>query len=172
MAQGDPFCEYCGKDCGNAGAKSNHEAACSENPANQEGGGQRAEIERAGRQEATPAAPAGPQGAGEAAGDILFTLANPDAAPPEARKQARSQGISILGSVLHRYNELRFRNEKMQEERAKNAELERADKYVECGECGYQFGPDAVGSNEQVRCPECNTLWVVKDVVGQPEADG
>jgi hypothetical protein len=172
MAQGDPFCEFCGKDCGNAGAKSNHEAACSENPANQEGDGRRAEIERAGRGEATPATPVKSQGAGEAAGNILFTLANPDAVTPEARKQARTQAGGILQSAWNQYNELRFRNEKRQEERAKNAELERADKYVECGECGYQFGPDAVGSNERVRCPECNTLWVVKDAVGQPEADG
>lgn len=51
-----PSCDYCGKECGNAGGKKNHENSCDQNPANQ-AAAQQAQAERA--RAAEPAEPVG-----------------------------------------------------------------------------------------------------------------
>lgn len=173
MATTDAICQYCGKDCGNAGAKTNHEAACPENPANQDAAeqGDSAEIRRAEADPATPAPAQGAQSAGAVAGDLLFTLTNGDDVPPEARANAVSQGIGLLGQVIDRYQRLRHRNQEMKEERAQQARLEPAVEYPACDECGYQFGAEDIGSDDQVRCPDCGALWNIVVDGGGTEAN-
>lgn len=173
MGQSDATCQYCGKDCGNAGGKANHESSCPENPANQnaDDGARSAEIRRAEPQGAAPAPADGAETAGAAAGDLLFTLTHGDDLPPEARANAVSQGIGLLGQVVDRYQRLRFRNEEMKEQRAQQATLERAVDYPECGDCGYQFGAEDIGNDDQVRCPECNALWNITVEQEAPEAE-
>lgn len=159
MSEDDLTCRYCDAGpFGNKGAQTNHENACDHNPENQT-------AERPARRETQDARPAPTSGqdagAGQTAGDLLFTITHGDDLPPEARANAVTQGIGLLQQIANRYNELRFRNEELKEQRAQSAQLERAVEYPECEECGYQFGPDDLGTDEQVRCPGCDTLYNV-----------
>lgn len=160
MADGDAVCQYCRKDCGNAGARTQHESACPENPANEGADRGGSDIERANAARARPE-PSG-QGAGETAGDLLFTLTHADQVPPEAKAEAVQEGLGLLGNIVQRYQALRFRNEQRIEQRAQRAELQPAEAYPQCPKCEYQFGPEDLGSEELVRCPECDQLWEIE----------
>lgn len=162
MATDDLTCDFCGTALGNAGAKTQHENACDQNPANQ-GGQQDQQLDRREVREARPVSQEqGAGGAGQAIGELLFAITS-DEASPQTKGKAAAQGLGLAGQVIQSYQDLRFRNEQRKEETAKAVELEPAVDYPACGECDYQFGSDDVGAGEgQVRCPECGALWNIR----------
>lgn len=159
-------CQYCPRDdFGNAGARASHEAACDQNPANQESGGGGGREQRAAppaRREAEgqgELAMAEEQGPGSRLADIGIALFDDDVAP-QKRTEAVGGLLGLAQQGVNRYNQYRQAKMAEQEERAKNVELEKVADLPKCGECDYQFGPDDIGINdERVRCPECQSLW-------------
>ena len=158
MANTDITCQYCGREFGNAGAKTNHEAACDQNPANQQqpaqgGRGQAAtpaRQEQPPAQEAVPATQQGGGGAGSAAGELLFALTSDDV-DQRTKGQAAAQGLGLLGQAFQKYQDLRFRNEQRKQQRAANAQLEPAVDCPPYPECGYQSAVEGGGDAEQER---------------------
>lgn len=154
-----PQCQYCGQDIGNAGALSQHEAACDQNPANQDG------SEQLPAQQTQPAGGAQlqrqQQNPGAGIADTLFVLANFDEMPTDTRRAAVQQSAGMLGGMLNRYLDLREKSLERQEHRARNAELSPIEELPTCPECDYQFSTDEVKRNE-VRCPDCNRLYSVE----------
>lgn len=156
-------CTYCGRECGNAGAKKNHEEACDENPDN--AGGQRARppARDQGRQADRRADPPARRDEGRGTGDALadgLIAAIDDDIPQQTRTQAITEGLGAVGTIISRWQEHRQQKMEMREERAKNVELEPVEDLPACGECGYQFGAEDIGlKDEKVRCPECNTVY-------------
>lgn len=168
MSADAAICKYCGKDCGNAGARTNHEPACPENPDNQSGGDRRRRDpgdrrrDVPDRRDGGEIAPRGDQGgAGAALADIGIALFDDDV-EPQQRGQALGGLLGLAQQGVSRYNQYRDMKMQQQEHRARNAELEEVTNLPECGECGYQFTADEIGFNdEHVRCPECQKLWRV-----------
>lgn len=160
-------CQYCGKDCGNEGARTNHERACPENPANQGTQNRATPARREPKpSETRPVRQSESASAGGTLADALIAVSDDDA-PLEARQKAVKDGLGIIGDAIARYQSYREKKMQQQEMRAESAELEEVVEYPVC-ECGYQFGPEEIGiNNTQVRCPECRKLWEIKDVEGE-----
>lgn len=161
----DLKCQFCGRDCGNAGAKTQHEAACPQNPANAQqeparrAGG--ADPPQPGQQETAPAMPSG-QGAGELFGSIVRVV-DPDL-PPEERARGARGVLGFLGDGFQWYQSYRQRKMEEQEMRAQQVELGEPENlpFPKCKNCGYQFDEDDIGlSDNKVRCPECTTLYPI-----------
>lgn len=170
-------CQYCGREFGNEGAKTNHERACDSNPTNQGGGqahasqqAQRGQQARPPARQQQPAQQGGqmaPANQGASAGgslaDAFIAMTDGDL-PAEQRRDAIKGGLGVVGDMIFRYQEYRERKMDMQRQRAQNVQLEEETAYPECNECGYQFGAEDIGINDsQVRCPECTKLYTVRD---------
>lgn len=158
-------CQYCGRDCGNAGAKTQHEDACEANPANGGGGGgDRRPARQTDRQQQggqPPVTRGGPADAGADVVDSFVALTDEDA-PRQARVQGAQGVVGFVAGMWDRYNEYRDAKMNEQDRRAQSVDLKPADVYPECQECGYQFTGDDVGlSAETVQCPECGRVYEV-----------
>lgn len=165
------ICQYCGKDCGNEGAKTNHEEACDENPANR--GEETTPARRQPREQARPPAQ-GHDGGGSAGGTLAdaFIAATDDDLPAEARRDAIRGGLGIVGDFFVRYQDYRQQKMQQQKQRAENVELEPVEAYPSCRKCEYQFGPEDIGiSDTEVRCPDCGELYEVRDATEAEEAE-
>lgn len=165
MANQDVTCRYCGQSFGNAGAKTNHERACDQNPQSQQAApaqGQPHAPQPAQQQQAQPATYQGADSPGGTLADAAIAAVDDDI-PADARRQALKNGLGIVGDAIVRYQSYRERKMQQQRERAANADLEPVTEYPEC-DCGYQFDGTDVGLNiDEVRCPDCNALYRVVD---------
>lgn len=153
------ICDYCGKDCGNAGAATNHETACEANPANRGDAPARAQ-----RAEAVPATPSEqPSTTGGALADGLITAADENASVGE-RVGAIQALVGVVGDGIERYNQYRERQMEEGKDRAARVELEPIPDYPECVECSAQLGPEDIGTNnEEIKCPSCGKHYRVID---------
>lgn len=109
------------------------------------------------------AAPA-PQQQGDVITD-LFAIADDDV-PTQRRAQAVEGVLGKAGSIISKFVQYQDQKQQAQAERAKQVEIEKAD-LPECGECGYQFaGEDIPLQATQIRCPECHSVYNLKDTGG------
>lgn len=166
------ICEYCGKDCGNAGAATQHEDACDFNPSNQGQQTQAPARRQAGDQQAQPPDRQGrdaPQTAGGALADGVITAVDDDASVGE-RVGAIQSLMGVVGDGVERYQQYRESRMEEQRQRAANVELERIPDYPDCTECGRQLGPEDIGSDDEIVCPECGAHYrVIEPADGQDE---
>lgn len=171
MAQQTAQCGYCGRDCGNPGARANHEAACDENPDNQEARPRHPSQAADGHAPARRDSPA--QNAvqrqdapGQNHGGVLVDAAialTDDDLPSQTRAKALRSGLGIIGDGIVRYQQYRERKMEEQRSRAKSVELGEPEDYPQC-KCGYTFGPDDIGlTDREVRCPDCSTIYPIRD---------
>lgn len=162
-----PVCQFCGKECGNEGAKSNHEQACPENPANKPQQQQSASQQPVrDSQQAEPAQPHNSTSAGATLAET-FIAATDDDLPTGRRAQTLRKGLEIVGDAIDRYTLYRQQKQEQQRQRATNIELEEATEHPTC-KCGYQFDGDDIGvTDSHVRCPECEALYEIRDETEQ-----
>lgn len=108
-------------------------------------------------------APAQAGGGGMSGTQTAIALLDSDV-DTEKRAEAVDQAAGIIGNAARELLNYQNQKKQAQDQRAQNAELEKAVQYPEC-ECGYQFDGEDIGlSDETVRCPDCDMMWNVVDV--------
>lgn len=96
----------------------------------------------------------------------VFALADEEA-PTERRAQAAQNVLGTVGGVVRQFMEYREQKQQARETRAQSVELERAD-LPTCSDCEYQFaGEDIPLGTDQIRCPECNAVYNLRNAGGQ-----
>lgn len=164
---GEADCQHCGKNCGNAGAKTQHEKACPYNPENMpESGGQNVpatQPQTTGQSSAGMVPADGNRTGGADLVDSIVRLTDPEA-PTQARAQGAKGVFGFVVNGLERYQEYRETRMEQADARAQSVDLQPADRYPECIECGHQFDGEDIGlMNEQVKCPGCGKVYDVID---------